>query len=256
MRRKTIPTTKIRDFYNLLSMLSAQTQMSMVEDFLRRNKVTRLVDIYEGSKEHFSSYNNIEEDFLSHSHRKPLPVTFRAITGTNNVISILEASGTNNVKNGPSLAFEYIEREVSPIRTKHGRFDTGKSGRPSGTGGIDFIGIAVKDSTPILGEVKINHDGTPFSALIQLLTYLSELATPNQRNRINRWRLFDRPVATNTPFNLYVLTCHTKKKPQHWNKILRNTEILAKRLKARLNDDINDIVFLKLDAKAQTIRKI
>jgi hypothetical protein len=228
----------------------------MVEDFLRRNNVARLVEIYEESKQHFSSYENIKQDFLSHSRRKPLPTAFRTISGTNHVISILKANGTNGVTRGPSLAFDYVEREVSPIRTKHGVFDTGKSGRRSGTGGIDFIGITVRDHTPILGEVKLNHDGTPFSALVQLLTYLSELATPDQRKRVEDCGLFGRPVPVDTPFNLYVLTCHTKKKPQQWNKILRNTKILANRLKQRLDEDIKSIVFLKLDAKTREISKI
>jgi hypothetical protein len=39
---------------------------------------------------------------------------------------------------------------------------------------------------PAVGEIKVNRDGSPFFALIQVLTYAAEICTPNQIARLRR----------------------------------------------------------------------
>ena len=252
-RKKIIPTTKLRDFYNLLRLFSPRTQESILEDFLRRDNVTHLVNIFEESKKHFSQYKNIDERFRSQSPRK-LPTRSSGIKNTSDITAIFEENPIRDVVNKKSLNFEYLYRELSPIRTTHARFDKGTSGRGAGIGGVDFIARNLRYDLPILGEIKVNHDQTPFLALIQLLTYLSELSTPNQRKRIKKWQLFTEVIPPDAPFFLYILTCHTRKKASYWDRILEKSMSLAARLKRRLPEDIKDIVFLEMNPKTNAIR--
>jgi hypothetical protein len=252
-RRKTIPTTKLRDFYNILRLLSPTTHETILDDYLRRGHVAHLVDIYEESKKHFSHYKNIDERFRSNAPRKP-PAKSSPIENTGHITAIFEEDRTQVVVNKKALNFEYLYRELSPIRTTRARKDTGKSGKGSGIGGIDFIARNLHHDLPILGEIKVNHDQTPFLALIQLLTYLSEMSTPNQRKRIKKWELFKDAFRSDDPFFLYILTCHSIKKTSNWDRILEKTMSLATRMKRTLPEDIKDIVFLQMNPKTYIIR--
>ena len=75
---KTIPITKLRNFYESLAKLgfSTDTQLSILRDINREDKYKRLISLYEESKKDFSEYKNIDEPFLPSNldHRKSLPV--------------------------------------------------------------------------------------------------------------------------------------------------------------------------------------
>ncbi len=77
----------------------------------------------------------------------------------------------------PPYTFGVHNREVAHLRGPN------SSGLRTGAF-VDYVGST--SSRPILGEVKRNEKN-PFYALIQLLTYLSEIATENQ---IERWKEF------------------------------------------------------------------
>ena len=55
---KTIPVTKLRNFYDSLCGLglTAATQLSILKDINTANKYKHLISLYEESKKHFEKY--------------------------------------------------------------------------------------------------------------------------------------------------------------------------------------------------------
>lgn len=256
---KTIPVTKLRNFYDSLTKLglTAQTQLCIIKDINNADKYKRLIFLYEESKNHFKKYENIDEPFLPHSlsHRKPLPVNVETISNTQDVISILQEKQKRNNKikvDASAYDFKYLEREVPTCRATHAMTEEGIKGK-SGSGGIDFIGFNCNDRLPVLGEIKVQSDQNAFYALIQLLTYLSELSTPNQIDRINKDNLFkDIPNLTEkASFYLYILSVNTKLGGIK-NEILTETQRLATRLEKDIKE-IGKIVFLKMHSETKDI---
>jgi hypothetical protein len=234
--------------------MSTDTQLHLANDFNRGNNVNKLAELYNESKCYFSSYyENIDESFLSGTERKDI-VSSSELKRTQDVISLFNKSSVTKVDNNPDYNFQYIEREISPIRTPNGIFENNQSGKSSGTGGIDFIGVNLKKSIPIIGEIKVASDQNAFYALIQLLTYLSELTTSNQIQRINKHKLFgDIVINENSAFYLYVLFTNLSGIK---TEILEIVKEIAEKLSKSLIQDIQEIVFLKLDTKSKIITNI
>ena len=249
-----IPLTKIRNLYNLLREFSTSTHISIMNDFNRKNNYKKLIDIYKDSKRHFSKYL-CNDSFINEVNRKELPTNPNKISNTNDLVTILEKNCIN-VVNNKELNFKYLKREVSTLRTTgNAKFESGQSGRSSGTGGLDFIGWNSTNNIPILGEIKVLNDENPFFALIQLLTYLSELSTPNQIERINNTSLFDRNITSPPQFYLYTILSSYNNNSKERQILLNGTLELMKKLKNEIAD-IFDIVILKLDEPTDTIKQI
>ncbi len=252
-----IPFTKLREFYKFLRMFSTETHIHILEDFNRNNNYQKLIKIFEESQIHFSKYCSIDS-FTASSKRKKLPsLPISVLKGTNDVVAILESRKTNKINNNPDFDFEYIDREISPLRTTGGvNFETGKSGKSSGTGGLDFIGRNNNDGLPILGEIKVGNDENPFFALIQLLTYLSELTTHNQLERIRYTDLFKKSTAKlkSDKFYLYILLSNYNLKSKYRRNLLTESQELAKKLKVISN--IKDIIFIELNDIGKGIYQI
>ena len=246
---RVIPTTKLRNFYSLLRDLTTSTQLEILNDFSGK-KLKRLVKIYNESKVHFSRYNNVDEPFISNVKRGDLPNKVSKIKNTNDITSLLEQKNkTNNkVLSNSNFDFRYINREVSTIRTSRSEFDTGKSAKSSGLGGLDFIGIST-NNIPILGEIKVNNDEDPFFALIQLLTYLSELTTQNQIKRINKHKLFGINIDDDSKFYLYIMFHHNQKLKTGWKEIYNKTKLLSDNLKHKIIE-VEKIVYLNINDTA------
>lgn len=247
---KNIPITKLRSFYESLAKLrlATKTQLNIADDFNRKENYKQIIALYKESKEHFAKkYEYNAEPFLSKSSRKPIDNNVISISRTQNIISVFQANKELiHVKNDSKYDFKYLQREVSPLRTTNAEFETGKSGKSSGNGGIDFIGLNLDNDLPILGEIKVGADQNPFYALIQLLTYLSELSTRNQIKRINKTELFGNIHLTDEPsFYLYILLVNTSSSDIK-KELLRKTQKLAVRLQEDIKE-IKEIVFLKMD---------
>jgi hypothetical protein len=169
---KIVPSTKLRALYESLTSLhlSTATQNRIMQDLLVKDNHKGLVKLFEESYEHIKTYDNINEPIINlNAKRKPIQVT-TSIKSTNDVISHFQ-SNNKKVCVAPSIYdFEYIEREVSPLRTTNAIYENQLSARRSGTGGIDFIGWNTSRNLPVLGEIKVKDDQNPFYALIQLLT--------------------------------------------------------------------------------------
>lgn len=180
---KVVPLTKLRHFYDTLRTFGNDNVWSHLLDACRRHPGD-LVALFAQSHIHFGGYDNSEQDFGdSPKHRRPLDD--RDQFAQRFVRAVEE---TRSWSDDPDLAFEYVSREVSPLRTQRARYDDGRSARSSGAGGMDLLLRAAQGGLPIIAEVKSCDDTNVFVALIQSLTYTSETVTAPQRKRLTHPR--------------------------------------------------------------------
>ena len=255
--KRIVPSTEIRYFYRSLTKLSFQTatQISMLKDLHRGKNHEKLVDLYIRSFDHVDRvYENSSEPMTSGSKRKHLPIVSVPFNKTTDVVSFLYRLKKIPIATASRYDFEYVNREISPLRTTHAVCDTQIPASRSGTGGIDFIGWNLQSNLPVLGEIKVKGDQNPFYALIQLLTYLSELSSPNQIDRINRHQLFGlgRKLPKDVKFHLVILSCRLDKSSGKYASILPETKHLATKITG-LIDQVQEIVFLYMDPNTKII---
>ena len=89
------------------------------------------------------------------------------------------------------LNFHYVAREVLPNRTMlRARFEgdprADSRGADSTLADLPLWRSSVDDVFAIVGDIKIRNDKNPVTALVQALTHVSELVTPNQLRRLRR----------------------------------------------------------------------
>lgn len=106
------------------------------------------------------------------SRRKTLPtdVDVSAITSTPAFAAALRDRKVSFADR--DLAFEYVEREVVPLR-----------GLATSQRSMDLL-LRTRKGRPILGELKLGTDNLPYYAFVQLLMHAVELSSPDQRARL------------------------------------------------------------------------
>lgn len=157
-----------------------------------------LIDCYVRSVEEFSAYDNRAEHFLSltrggESRRVPLPEPPpQVIRTTDDLVSWIAREGGFDL--GDHLAVDYVEREVSVIRTTNrARWDDPAAHGSAGRALLPDLLLATRpDRAPAIGEIKITKAGTsqtdkdPFAAVVQALAAVAHLATEAQYDRLLR----------------------------------------------------------------------
>ena len=88
------------------------------------------------------------------------------------------------INDDPQNSYRYLAHELPPLRSPNSLYETGESARKSGAGGIDIFCYNERSGLPVVIEYKSEKDHSLFYALIQSLTYASELLTSNQFERI------------------------------------------------------------------------
>lgn len=234
-RPTTIPLTKLRHFYNMLSdFASLKCHMALSEEAVRPPTIVRLAATFERSVEHFEKYDNSERFYPSHARRTPLPdpKSVSTIARTEELASLLQAAGTLHVDDHPELSFRYVDREIVPARTTGAAiFEDGTAA--TRTRHLDVLLANALDSRLIIGEVKIRSDKNPFYAVVQSLMYAAELVTENQLKRVEKsWpnefaipQGSDRAVA-----DVYILLSQYNLRSPIRRKILENTQTLCREL--------------------------
>jgi len=255
--KKIVPSTKLRALYESLTSLSlsTDTQKSIMKDLLRKDNHKRLVKLFDESYNHIdNSYDNKNESFFNLNAKRKSIEARTSIKSTNDIIFHF-LSNNKKVCVAPSnYDFEYVEREVSPLRTTNANYSNGKSAKSSGTGGLDFIGWNASRNLPVLGEIKVHDDQNPFYALIQLLTYFSEISTPNQIVRINNYKLFGtaNSISSDTKFYLYIISPRQVNPDKKYDQLLSSVKVLAKDIGMQINK-IEEILFFHLDLDTKVI---
>jgi hypothetical protein len=220
----------LRSIYEGLSGCSTANHIGMCDDFLKRINASEndnLAQLFADAFVSNRNFNQVEQSFVDENllrDRKPLS---KASKGTNRVAYAMSEAGKIDVKTSPSYEFQYLEREVPHLRTE-------KSNEHKDKGWIDYI--AASNTTPILGEIKYDSDQNPFYAFVQILTYLSEMATPHQITRAVRHRLFGDSIDTIISFDLHIFLANFNDRGEK-GRLIEPTRQLAVAFKERLQHD-------------------
>jgi hypothetical protein len=184
--------TFLRELYEVLSIFSTATHTAMCKDILRKLKATtddNLARYFADALKANKLFCQIERPFI--------PDDRDNITGTNPVTTVMMRTSPLkfSVTEGITYEFSYLQREIPHLRAM-------TKDEQDSKGWIDYA--ARTKLRPILGEIKWKGDKNSFYAFIQLLTYLSEMATPNQIARSVRHELFGNDLPANPAFDLHI----------------------------------------------------
>lgn len=196
---RTIPNTQLRHRYHALKKRGVSTAERSRRCSALIADPSVLANEYAEALRDWRRYDLRGEPFYTTSTRKA-----PRSKGTGLVTELLKKEDVT-LRSNDGYAFRYIHREVSPQRTPRGAFADGKPASASGLGGVDYVALTTRGhSVPILGEIKFRADADPFYAFVQLLTYLSELASEAQTARASRF-LFDDLIRYPTRWDLHIL---------------------------------------------------
>jgi hypothetical protein len=147
--------------------------------------------------------------------------------GTVRVTDAMKKHKLMNIQLGDDESYQlnFIEREVPHLRGQRGA-------KPRNKAWIDYIGVT--NGQPILGEIKCGSDQNPFYAFIQLLTYLSEMATPSQIQRAMSQELFSEQCKAIDCFDLHILLTNFNERSEKKGLLRERTEELAQQFKHKL----------------------
>lgn len=190
---------------SILGLIS-QIAVKLLPDKSRRPAITELRKLYEqldedipkilrnlflASIKELKHYDNKDEPFCNPD--SPRVKTCTSTRNTQVLQYYFEKNESVKIQGkGGIIEYRYIDRELSPLRTTKTISEDGTTGKHSGSGGIDIFCYNPETRHPVLIEYKSLKDKSLFFALIQLLTYASELATPNQFYRMrNSWPNLD-----------------------------------------------------------------
>lgn len=184
-----VPGTALRKCYDELRGCQTADVVAMAGKFAA--EVTLVVDLWESSYESFKDYRYAEK--WSVGARNPLPDPPKHIQNakcTRSLVAYIKAYGLT-VGGPAAISWDFVERELAPRSTPGGIYENGESARSSGHGGVDLLLVAKRNgqiegspSRPVITELKVGADANAFVALIQVLTYAVEFATPSQLQRL------------------------------------------------------------------------
>lgn len=245
-----IPETGLRKLYNTLKGKNIKEQKEVAKYYY--DNTDELIELYNESINSFGRYNDPQENFFNKEYkRKEIQTPQKERKGTRKVIAYFKESNNKiSITNESSLNFDYINREISTYRSPN------SGNKSSGLGGIDFIGWNTSKKGPIIGEIKVKGDGNPFIALIQALTYSSEMFTQNQIERINKFRLFgDNNIIDFGNKNIYIYLLFFEfpgkgGRKSKKNELLEYALYIAGNIKNKIKD-IKDISFLFMEEKKE-----
>lgn len=231
--------TRIRSLYESLHQFSTETQSLMCRDFLKALKSktkTNLADYFDEAIKENTATDKIDEPFFTEEMLKN-----RHQTAKERKANDAEAKGTVRVTEAMNqrklltirvededYSFTFLQREVPHLRGDKA------SGKSRNKAWIDYIGCTIDRA--VLGEIKCGSDQNPFYAFIQLLTYLSELATPTQIQRTVDHKLFDEQGRKFERFDLHILLTDVNERSDKWQLRLP-TKRLAEAFLVRLQKD-------------------
>lgn len=247
---KRIPVTNMRLFYEWMRSKPNGISPSDLHGGLARQfeaQPAKLAGLFVESQGEFSRYNNEGEAFID--GREPLAVSPTATAGTNAYVNAVLRHSERAIELENDLGFVAVARELPPMRSTRLSgpwvFADGRPASSSGDGGVDLLMRSRDNDVPIVGEIKVEDDTTPFLALIQVLTYAAELNTARQRSRLQNHFVDDfANLEQDGPIDLYLLFHDL---PSHCDEIFASTAIIAQGMfqHGAFGEAVRRIVFVK-----------
>jgi hypothetical protein len=202
------------------------------------------------SLKRFATYSNPGEAFTDRSDCLAIE-TDEELRNTDSLVNAIveRCAGRIDASFGNlDLGATAVARELGPMRStdKTGPwyFQDGRSTRHSGAGGLDLLLSSNLGAVPVICEIKIGDDATPFYALVQTLAYAAELATPQQYQRLKK--VFP-SFCTLTPDPLVDIYILMQDSPSDHKCIYEATKTIVQgmyRMRPTLTSTIRRLVFL------------
>ncbi len=219
--------TKLRKLYETLRLFSTAPQLAMCKDHLRglkrsdaargnNNLAALFLDALAVNDKQEPNHQPFYDDKqnrkqLSEKSKKGYLVQF-----------LLSQDPVRTTTKG-EYTFSFMNREFPHLRAE-------SLAKQNETAYMDYIGVTKNGEQllPVLGEIKFEDDENPYFAFIQLLTYLSEIATSNQLNRIKTHEPFGKGVGHPTAFDLHIMLVNSEVNGEMWGQIAETTPSLVK----------------------------
>jgi hypothetical protein len=184
---RKIPITSLRHFYQLLSKFSKlQFHVEFAREACRADNPAKLAEMMRDSVKQFERYRNTTDPFKVDDRQiLPNPEAITEIATTNDMVAFLQDPHHTTVR-CEGWEYEYVDREVTPARTRWSAFYVDGTKAPIRELHCDILLRNKKDNTPIIGEIKVKNDKNPFFGLIQSMMYAAELVTEPQRLRLTQ----------------------------------------------------------------------
>lgn len=178
--RVTVPLTRLRHFYMTLRDLGKTARNGIATSLAAsRRDVSLLEELFIDAVGHIARqyHPSRELPMTPASGRKPLDgATRAAMKIVEHLRDHHEVEAHPILEGAASWRFRYLSREVSPLRTPGARWADGLEATSSGSGGIDVLGVTDEEVPHlVVGEIKAKTDTDLLLALVQALTYTSEL---------------------------------------------------------------------------------
>lgn len=189
---RVVPLTPLRRLYRELRSVNGDRYQKFCEIQNRLEGrhgpqgASFLMHLFTRSREQMQKYNNTEEHFYDVEAR---PVRCDATHFANQLVELLGLNGANALELDGITPFEYLDYEISPLRTTTSCWENGKAATNSGAGGMDLLLVTkTNPPQPVVAEIKARTEtvGATF-ALIQTLTYAAELLTKSQMLRLQTY---------------------------------------------------------------------
>jgi hypothetical protein len=236
--------TKLRSLYRSLGLLSTKGQAAVCADLTGRTSV--LAECFAKAIGQNDVINYVDQAFLpddSEYRRRPISLRDR---NDNRIYAWLAERGSVEVPGYPGgYSFRVIARQVPPLRA------VGVGCPESGRGGVDYVRVA--GGSPVLGEIKVTSDQNAFYAFVQLLVYLSEMATGYQIERAGRHLFKDTHISGHPAFDLHILLAERDDRGEK-GRLIGATERLVKAFRCVLQqrhpiiaDRLGNVLCLKLN---------
>ena len=185
-------TTPLRDYYDALHSLKEYEHTALAEAHALDS--TLLLRRFDQSVRAFNAPT--VEPFYDTARADPdrYRTSPDQINSTIKFAAQISDGAAREVAPTPALAFRYVDRELSPLRTT----SDNRSARRS----LDLLLANANDGLPIYAELKIGADKPSYSALVQILALAADLLPASQRERLQQHAgapHSNRPTRARTP---------------------------------------------------------
>jgi hypothetical protein len=237
-RLEGLPATQLHEYYNALHGLKEEEQTALAE--LHAEDPERLIARFDHSVKTVAAYPAITEAFHGVRSDAWLEAAGEPVTSTTTFVANLVADGHHQVVDFPELDFDFVDREIFPLRSTTIPAD-GRGVRRS----IDVL-LRAGNGLPIVGELKVAGDSPAYFALVQALAYSVDLSSESQLRRLADHYDFivpaDQPV-----ISIYLIAHAAPERGAFRRRSLEATKVIVDKLitDRRVRNVIRHIAYLE-----------
>jgi hypothetical protein len=235
--------TQLRGYYDALHALKEEEQTTLAE--LHAKDPERLIARFDHSVKTAAGYRKIDEPFHGDRSEKWKEEAGEPVTSTTTFVANLAAAGHHEVVDFPELDFDFVDREIFPLRSTTIPVN-GRGARRS----IDLL-LRNGDGLPVVGELKVAGDSPTYYALVQALMYAAELSSESQLQRLADHYDFVVPDGQ-AVISIYLIAYAAPERGKYRERSFDATKTIVERLMVdqRVTSVVRHIAYLKSSSDA------